>query len=67
MPRVASKAKCCATCRWWKGERNIIFESFTSSVPRNVEYSPAQSECAAIRQKTIGSRVCSKWTKWELL
>ena len=63
MQRVGLKDKKCATCRWWQGDRQIIF---WAQKPFKVECD-AKGACDAIRGPKTYSGTCSRWVAWEKL
>ncbi|MBQ3033066.1 MAG: hypothetical protein IJD28_01690 [Deferribacterales bacterium] len=64
MGRVSIDEKCCATCKWWKGEVKVIYRTFNHNIPTGVEYSPKPCECIVVKNKTNGTHRCDEWVKW---
>lgn len=63
MQRTGLKDKKCATCRWWQGEREVIF---WAQKPFKVECD-AKGDCMAIKAPKAYSGTCSMWVAWEKL
>ena len=61
--RVGLNDKKCASCRWWQGEREVIF---WSKKPFKVECD-AKGVCPVVKSPKAYSATCSKWLKWEKL
>ncbi len=61
--RVDLTDKKCATCRWWQGDREVIF---WSRKPFKVECD-AQGMCPSCKQNKTYSFSCRNWVPWEKL
>ena len=59
--RIAEKK--CATCRWWNGERGIVF---IANKPYYVKVGNSGSTCMAKgNRSSSAANTCLKWSAWE--
>lgn len=55
----------CATCRFWEGERSIVFVAYK---PRYIKASAGAAVCQAQRGRvTRHTQWCPKYLRWEKL
>ncbi|MBQ9431969.1 MAG: hypothetical protein IJU44_10510 [Kiritimatiellae bacterium] len=59
--------KKCATCRWWHGERELVFIGRDPKFVR-LPVMVASAPCEAWPVKKFsGAMTCMRWSKWEKL
>ena len=66
MYNVPIARKVCATCKWWRGKREISFVG--ARQPQFVvvdNISPAGHTCRAWNVDCGATHQCNRWTKWE--
>ena len=63
MQKVNLTDRKCATCRWWHGERDIIF---FNKKPFKVECANS-GDCLSKRARRAYSLSCPIWKQWERL
>lgn len=66
MYNVQIGRKVCATCKWWRGSREISFAG--ARMPQYVQVDnivPAGHTCVAWRVERGATHACNRWSKWE--
>lgn len=66
MYNVPVARKVCATCKWWRGERELDFVG--AREPQYVKVdgiSPVGHTCAAWNKDRAATHQCNRWVKWE--
>ncbi len=56
--------KCCATCRYWGGQRSF---GFRNNTPFYVRVPGSIAPCMARANGSSPATVCPKWQRWEKL
>ena len=66
MPNLPVSRECCATCKYWSGERKILFDG--SRKPYRIECESASKKCLGPMPSVYaGASGCRGWSKWEKL
>ena len=66
MYNVPVARKVCATCKWWRGKREIAFVG--ARQPQFVvvdNIAPAGHTCHAWNAERGATHQCNRWTQWE--
>ena len=66
MYNVPITRKVCATCKWWRGRREVNFVG--AREPKYVTVDgimPRDNNCTAWRVERGATHTCNRWTKWE--
>ena len=66
MYNVPIARKVCATCKWWRAERELEFAG--AREPRYVVVdglAPSGHPCAAWNTDRSATATCNRWSKWE--
>ena len=66
MYNVPVARKVCATCKWWRVQRELEFSG--AREPRYVvvdNITPAGHPCAAWKTDRSATHICNRWAKWE--
>ena len=66
MYNVPVARKVCATCKWWRVQRELEFSG--AREPRYVvvdNIAPAGHACAAWKTDRSATATCNRWAKWE--
>lgn len=66
MYNVPVARKVCATCKWWRGKRELKFNG--ARTPQFVEVDgimPSGHRCAAWDRDRGATHNCNRWTQWE--
>ena len=66
MYNVPVAMKVCATCKWWRGKREVNFVG--ASEPQYVTVEGVMvrgTKCAAWKVDRAATASCNRWSKWE--
>jgi len=66
MYRVPVDKKVCATCKWWRGKRELAFVG--AREPKFIEVEgimPKGCLCQAWRVERSSMHHCDRWSQWE--
>ena len=66
MYNVQIARKVCATCKWWRADRELEFSG--AREPRYVVVdgiAPGGHPCAAWNTDRSATATCNRWVKWE--
>lgn len=66
MYNVPVARKVCATCKWWRGAREVSFVG--ARVPQFITVDstdPRGHNCAAWKVERAAMHHCNRWVQWE--
>lgn len=66
MYNVPISKKVCATCKWWRANREVNFVG--AREPQFVtvdDISPRGKTCAAWKTERAATHTCNRWARWE--
>ena len=66
MYNVPASRKVCATCKWWRGKRELDFVG--ARTPQFVKVDnimPAGHMCSAWKVDRGATHNCNRWVQWE--
>ena len=66
MYNVPAARKVCATCKWWRGRRELDFAGARAPQFVRVENIRAEgNRCSAWKVERSSTHSCNRWTQWE--
>lgn len=66
MYNVPIAKKVCATCKWWRGNREVNFVGAREPQFVTVDnIAPQGNTCAAWKTDRGATHTCNRWSKWE--
>ena len=65
MYNVPVARKVCATCKWWRGKREVNFIGAREPQFITVAGLIPGSKCAAWKVERSATHACNRWVKWE--
>ena len=67
MYNVPVSRKVCATCKWWRGSRELKFIGGRLQTVEVDNINPKGNACRAWNQERGATHQCNRWTLWERL
>ena len=65
MYNVPVARKVCATCKWWRGKRELKFIGGRLQAVEVDNITPKGHTCRAWNQERGATHQCNRWTQWE--
>ena len=65
MYNVPVARKVCATCKWWRGKRELKFIGGRLQAVEVDNISPKGHTCRAWNQERGATHQCNRWIQWE--